>query len=308
MKCAIIDIGSNTIRLIVYQVDGSQYEKLITKKKMVGLVGYVVEGQMTEQGIRELIKVLHGFCEIVNYIQVDYTYAFATASLRNIMNADEIVEKIYKELQLKIQILSGEEEARLSFAGAMSNHYFSDGCLFDLGGGSTEVVMFSNGKPNYIESLDMGCLNLYKAHVKNILPNKKEIKNIKKYIKKKLSSLEINEKSLLLIGVGGTARSVKRLVCNYKGYDSDCYQITKKDLDDTVEFLLKRDHCVKDLLLKKCSDRLHTIIPGILIMQAIAKKTGAKIISISNYGVREGYILENVIKHNRSEGMVNANE
>ena len=175
MKCAIIDIGSNTIRLIVYQVDGSQYEKLITKKKMVGLVGYVVEGQMTEQGIRELIKVLHGFCEIVNYIQVDYTYAFATASLRNIMNADEIVEKIYKELQLKIQILSGEEEARLSFAGAMSNHYFSDGCLFDLGGGSTEVVMFSNGKPNYIESLDMGCLNLYKAHVKNILPNKKEI-------------------------------------------------------------------------------------------------------------------------------------
>ena len=94
----------------------------------------------------------------------------------------------------------------------------------------------------------------------------------------------------LLIGVGGTARSLRKLTNFCKKKEDSCKEITIQELDEMVEFLLSKDALCRDAILKKCPDRIHTIIPGTLVIQALAKKVGVERLYISDYGVREGYL------------------
>lgn len=168
MICAIIDIGSNTMRMSVYKIEGQQFSVLLSKKETAGLANYVSEGEMSEEGIGVMIAVLRRFCISLEYVNVDTIHAFATASLRNITNSGHAMERIRNAIGLEIELISGAEEASLSFSGAVSAAPFEDGCLFDLGGGSTEIVAFDDRHPYYINSMEMGCLNLYKGYVEKI--------------------------------------------------------------------------------------------------------------------------------------------
>lgn len=297
MICAIIDIGSNTMRMSVYKVELEQFHVLLSKKETAGLAGYISDGMMSEEGIMEMKNVLQQFISSLKYVDVDFMHVFATASLRNIRNTVEVIERIHDEIGVEIELISGEEEAMLSFKGAIGASSFEKGCLFDLGGGSTEIVVFNHQQPYYIHSLDIGCLNLFKRHVEKIVPKKKEIKEMKRYIEKKISDLDLPLSSgPLLIGVGGTARSLRKLI-NYCGKkDGDCKELTVQELNEMVEFLLNKEELARDVILKKCPDRIHTIIPGALVIQTLAKKVGAERLYISDYGIREGYLWKKIIK------------
>ena len=297
MICAIIDIGSNTMRMSVYKVEQEQFHVLLSKKETAGLVGYISDGVMSEEGIMEMKNVLQQFLSSLEYVDVDFMHVFATASLRNIKNTVQVIDRIYDEIGIEIELISGEEEAMLSFKGAIGASSFEKGCLFDLGGGSTEVVVFNNQQPYYINSLDIGCLNLFKRYVEKIVPKKKEVKEMKRYIEERICDLNLPQSpGPLLIGVGGTARSLRKLI-NYCGKkEGSCKEITIQELDEMVEFLLDKDVLARDVILKKCPDRIHTIIPGALVIQALAKKVEAERLYISDYGVREGYLWKKIIK------------
>ena len=212
-------------------------------------------------------------------------------------NSEQVLARVFHAVGLKVELLSGEEEAILSFSGAVHASPFADGCLFDLGGGSTEVVAFRERKPYYAKSMNIGCLNLYKRYVKKIWPKKLEIEEMKLFIERNLAEAALPEHPQpLLIGVGGTARSLLELINLREKRDASHREITMEELHTCVSFLLKRDTNAKDAVLKKCPDRIHTIIPGALLMQALAKKMKAERLYISEYGVREGYLWKEFIK------------
>lgn len=212
MIAAVIDIGSNTMRMSVYKIEGQKFTVLLSKKETAGLVNYITEGEMSEEGIGVLIDVLQQFCSSLEEISVNSINAFATASLRNVANSEQVLARVFHAVGLKVELLSGEEEAILSFSGAVHASPFADGCLFDLGGGSTEVVAFRERKPYYAKSMNIGCLNLYKRYVKKIWPKKLEIEEMKLFIERNLAEAALPEHPQpLLIGVGGTARSLLEL-------------------------------------------------------------------------------------------------
>ena len=145
--------------------------------------------------------------------------------------------------------------------------------------------------------MNIGCLNLYKRYVKKIWPKKLEIEEMKLFIERNLAEAALPEQPQpLLIGVGGTARSLLELINLREKRDASHREITMEELHTCVSFLLKRDTNAKDAVLKKCPDRIHTIIPGALLMQALAKKMKAERLYISEYGVREGYLWKEFIK------------
>ena len=297
MICAIIDIGSNTMRMSVYKIEGQQCGILLSKKETAGLASYVAEGEMSEEGIRVIIAVLRRFCASLEYVSVDSIHAFATASLRNIVNSERAIARIQNATGLNIELISGAEEAMLSFSGAVDAAPFEDGCLFDLGGGSMEIVAFDDRRPYYINSIEMGCLSLYKGHVEKIWPRKREINEMRSFIGENLERVELPHRPKpLLIGVGGTARSLRELINLREKRDASCKEITREEMEQTIAFLLKRDTDARDAVLKKCPDRIHTIIPGALVIQALAEKTRAERFYISDFGVREGYLWKKVIK------------
>ena len=170
MTYGVIDVGSNTIRLVIYEVKENRIESLFSNKNTAGLIGYVNDGELSRKGIRKACDVLNSLQKVAAHAQVEKLYVFATASLRNIANTKEAVEEIEKETGLDIDVISGHDEAELDFEGAAHAQKLKDGIMVDIGGGSTEVVAFADGKITDAVSLEFGSLSMYKTYVSRLFP------------------------------------------------------------------------------------------------------------------------------------------
>ena len=119
MMCGIVDLGSNTIRLSIYQYEGEHFRLLLNKKTMAGLAGYVQDGALSDGGILVACRVLSSYRALLSNFSVSEMHVFATASLRNISNTGEAVEAIRDVTGVTVEVLDGETEAALSFKGAV---------------------------------------------------------------------------------------------------------------------------------------------------------------------------------------------
>lgn len=301
MKYAVIDVGSNTVRLSVYQIEEKSFEQLFTVKETVGLAGYIKEKKMCEEGMEQGARTLNRFKKILNQFDIDRVSIFATASLRNIKNTKETVKYIQENTGYNIEILSGRDEAMYDFYGVQSQYDITEGLIFDIGGGSTEIITCGNKEPCVFESAGIGALNLYYACVEKIIPGKKEIECMERKIRKELKTLfgcEICLKKYKMeeiIGVGGSVRALLKIVNLYYKKENGNRVIGVKELNEILELALEKNKKLQRMILKTCPERIHTLIPGMLIVKNIAEKTKCSSIFVSRYGVREGYLYKNIL-------------
>ena len=115
MKCGIVDVGSNTIRLSIYHWEGQRFKLLMNKKEMAGLAGYIQNGLLSDSGILVACRVLAGFKELLHNFEIADLRVFGTASLRNITNTEEALETIRAVTGIDVEVLSGADEAAFSF-------------------------------------------------------------------------------------------------------------------------------------------------------------------------------------------------
>ena len=294
---AVIDIGSNTIRMVLYKVVNGELRQMLNSKEPAGLVGYVENGKLTGEGIAKLTDTLSHFKLILESVRVKKVLPFATASLRNIENRDEALSAVQKTCGWRVRVLSGLEEAMCDYYGASRLFHTADGLLCDVGGGSTELVFFKDNKVLLARSLPIGSLNMFTAHVRDILPRKKELAEIEAEMNARLAALplppEMAGKPLILCGVGGTARALRKVSDKLLGGAEQegvpCKRITR------VRRMLETDREVlKGAVLKCAPDRLHTFLPGTALLEAVARNYGCTEFRVSPYGVREGYLMTNL--------------
>jgi exopolyphosphatase/guanosine-5'-triphosphate,3'-diphosphate pyrophosphatase len=292
---AVIDIGSNTIRLVLYRIIDGEIRQLLNNKESAGLAGYIDgHNRMTAKGIKKAISVLNEFLKILENIEVEEVFAFATASLRNIGNANDVLAAIKEACGLDVRVLTGDEEAVFDYFGALASISSPDGIMADIGGGSTELVFFSKGEVVATYSLPVGSLNMYTLFVKDIVPTKEEIIKIKEHVAGLLDWVSPPEGycfKAALFGVGGTARASCQLSdelfderSGYSGYP--CKRIKK--MLGMVKHDRKR---LVSAIIKTSPERLHTLLPGLAILQAVSERYGCGTFSASPYGVREGFML-----------------
>lgn len=170
MNIGIIDIGSNTIRLNVYELNNKSFHLLFSKKENVGLISYVYKNNLSLEGITKLKNCLLRFKTTLEVLDINIMDAFATASLRNLDNSLEVLSIISNCLNIQIEIISGSTEGKLSFLGAMHQIHQPTGLYIDSGGASTEFVFYKNFKNLYTISLNIGSLNLFNKFVDKIIP------------------------------------------------------------------------------------------------------------------------------------------
>ncbi len=302
MKSAIIDLGSNTIRLCVYEHNESnqnEVKTLLEKKEMAGLAGFVENEKLSNKGTERACEILSNFIGLLSNLQVEDAniHIFATASLRNIVNTKEVIEAIKNHTGYVVELLSGEEEATLDFIGTTKCLDIESGAIVDIGGGSTELVVFENNIIRYATSIPIGSLNMYVRFVKKIIPKKEERDNIRQTVLDHIAALNLHESAFQTIcGVGGTIRGITKLnnsIYNLSGSNINIETSHIKELLASV----KNSH--KDTLmpvLRNVPDRIHTIIPGMIIMDTIADYFNTQNILLSKYGIREGYLYERIIK------------
>lgn len=292
MHYAITDLGSNTIRLSVYQTgpEGG-FERLFSEKEMAGLAGYISGGVLSQEGIERACQALQHFQKLLRPFGMEQMHVFATASLRNIRNTSEAVEAIERATGLRVDVVSGALEAQLSYLGALKSMDLHSGAMFDLGGGSTELVEVRDGQILRAQSLPIGSLNLFQRHVSKIWPKRKEAAAIADSVREALALADLpQERAAQVCGVGGTARAVLKIANAWYGRPALDRCLTPDELDALTERLMQRDELARKLILHACPDRVHTILPGILLMNAVCAALCEGEIYISKYGVREGYL------------------
>ena len=307
MKYAVIDLGSNTIRLVVYEETNAEFHALFTQKFTAGLAAYLQDGMMTPEGIRLICTTLQRCKMLLKEFTPCTTLAFSTAPLRNIRNTQEAIDQIYAETGYSVDVLTGLEEAYLDYYGVQRELPVESGLLFDIGGGSTEILTFAHDGTGVIESVPIGSLNLSKKHIAKLFPDKKARDAIRLQVQKSLKRHKLNHLPPYetLCGIGGTARTVLQLLQAMKVILPAQRTFTAEQFRKLKKFLWKKDSAAMELLTQYCPDRLHTIFSGILILETLILQSRCTTVYVCKYGVREGYLRRYLMQQKKSAPTVN---
>ena len=297
MICGIVDLGSNTIRLSIYHWEGQDFRLLLNKKTMAGLAGYVQGGVLSDSGILVACRTLSSYRALLDNFQVSKMHVFATASLRNISNTGEAVETIRDVTGIPVEVLSGDEEAALSCKGAVLPGGESTGLLADIGGGSCALVSYEDMSITSACSLPVGSLSLYTRFVNGLFPTPEERKAMRAYVEEQLDRARTaGVRRSRLCGVGGTIRALNKLSVDVFHKPPESRSMTAEELRELYKLLKKDGRDTLRQILHAAPDRVHTLVPGLVILNTIIKAYGVEQVTASSSGVREGYLMDRVMK------------
>lgn len=295
MLYAVIDIGSSIIKYKIYEYSEGKIEPIIIHDKTTGIISYRKDNVLTDEGIEVLLDTLKELKTYSEKLHVDNTYYVATASLRNINNKQEVLDIVKKSLGIEITVLSGEEEAQHSFHSLRWIDLPSDeGIFIDIGGGSSEITIFEE-KESILEqkSIPIGVLTIFNEYVSLLYPTKEEQKIIINETLKRINDLKINNyRKEYLYGIGKTYVTIKRLFEHLKIKQDKGNLITIEQVDYVLDKFSTNTKENYKPALQVDSERVHTIIPSLLITKALAIRFNISKIYVCDVTLQDGIILD----------------
>ncbi len=288
----IIDLGSNSARIGVYNSDTSQ--AVYMGKCPVKLSeGMNCDMLLKDEAIKRTAVALAGFSEVMKQLNVSQVYAVATAAVRKAKNRDEFLEYIKGETGILIRVLSGEEEAELDFLGVMAKTKMTDAVILDTGGGSVEIIGARNGEMVHSESIQIGSRSIKELFFeKGETPEAKEKARLK--VEEILSSLPwLSEfKGVPVIGIGGSNRTVARIDFAENEQDKliDCYKVPKERVFEIFRRIEAAPICEREKIKGITPDRTDIIYGGLLPLTVLMEKLESDELVVTDAGLKEGII------------------
>ena len=303
---AVVDLGSNSIRLVVYDVKDAHkrtytskdFKSLINDKVMAGLSAYVVDGAFTQDGIDRAVSVLRGHAKRARYFDCEKMEVFATAVIRNALNCEEAVAAIEEAAELPISLLSATDEAHLGFVGATCDRAVERGTLVDIGGGSTELTRIESSLDFDNASIGQGSLSSFAQHVRAILPTPGEMDAIAEAFRKRFAGLPDPDayRSEALYGIGGSVRAAAKMHAQATGAAVRPKTMTKQQIHAILAWCRTDPDTFAHAALKASAERVHTLVPGCIILGELFDACGAERLDVCKYGVREGYLIDRMLR------------
>lgn len=291
-KLAIIDIGSKTVRLSIYEeLNPGQMEEVKKDKFSVRLSQHVENGTLSQEGIDQLINVLINFDKTIHLHQVEEVKCIATAAIRNAKNQQAILASVEERTPFSIRLLSGEEEAQYGLLGITQSVPVTDGIAIDLGGGSTEITLFRNRTLVQTVSLPFGVVTLTKSFSDCLPISDEALRQLTAYVQKQLDAIVwIKDLGLPIIGIGGSVRLIGRYSLAKKQLDRDLngYIITKAEIMDITE---EMKNMTKEELLTWAKENADLTMPALVVLSEIMKWTASEEIICCTKGIKDGLIF-----------------
>ncbi|MGW7899566.1 exopolyphosphatase [Staphylococcus shinii] len=306
-RIGLIDIGSNTIRLVIFEFDKKTgLNELLNIKTPARLSQYLTEDlAMNDEGIGVLTKTLSSFKKVADKFEVDALHPIATAAIRQSTNRDKILEKIKKELNIKIKIINDQEEAFYGFYAITHTTDINDGVSVDIGGGSTEVTLFKDKKLIKSHSFPFGVVTLQRKFFAGKDHNDKSaIKDMEKFLSKQFDQLSwIKNQEVALVGIGGSARNVARIHQSEHSYPIGGvhnYTMSEDNIEEVYTIIKKSSRDDLKDIDGLSRDRVDIILPAVAVFNTLFNKIDATQFTFSRKGLREGYAM-NVIGERHPE-------
>jgi len=305
-RLAAIDIGSNSIRLIVAEAfaDGS-YRVLDDEKEVTRLGSGVGSlGRMSDDGIDRTTRAIDRMRRIAEGYNVDILRAVATSATRESSNGDELIERIARDARVRVEVISAEEEAWLAYRSVSSAFDLSSMTMatVDIGGGSTELVLASAGAVERIDTLDLGAVKITERFGGPVASSTSRYGEmcgwLDSFMARHVSDLPAPIQ--LLIGTGGTVTTLGAMALNRDRKNPDArapiaavqgFEVKRSALASILDEVRTVDIAARLSIPGLGTDRADIVVAGLAILRALMRRLKAKRVRVHEGGIRDGLLL-----------------
>jgi exopolyphosphatase / guanosine-5'-triphosphate,3'-diphosphate pyrophosphatase len=295
---AVIDLGSNTARLVAFDTAAETVRAIYETKDLPRLgLDLGPDGRLNDEAVDRGVATVRRFARIVRSLGISKTLAVATSAVRDAPNGPEFVREVEKASGVLPRIISGTEEARYGYLGAAGAWALENDIVLDLGGGSLQLVEVRSGALRNSVSLPLGVLRLSQRFFEHDPPKRREWDELREHVRSTLTSVleAFGKQEYRLIGIGGTVRSLARASIELREYPLrrvHGYSLTDHDIEALSELLGEMPAAKRRAVPGIGGDRADVVLAGIVVLEELVRAVHVDRILVSGTGIREGIALE----------------
>lgn len=290
-RAAVIDVGSNSVRLVMYRLEGRAIWTIFNEKSLAGLGRDLPStGRLSPDGVEEAIASLRRFRALLDGWKREEIYAVATAAVREAEDGQAFLARIRDEVALDVRLLSGAEEAHYAALGVIAGDPGAQGVVGDLGGSSLELIRLYDGTPGAGVTLPLGPFALG-------APRPLDIDKARKAVTAQLSTVAGQYDATSFHAVGGAWRNLALLHMELADYPlrvAHQYEIGRNDLVDLVRFVSRQSARSLEGIAGLSKKRYDTLPYAALVLDCVLEKLDVERVIFSAYGLREGLLLDSM--------------
>jgi exopolyphosphatase/guanosine-5'-triphosphate,3'-diphosphate pyrophosphatase len=300
MRIAVVDVGTNTTRLFIADVTDQRIDRELVRESRVTRLGAAVdaEGRLQADALAREHAVLAGYRTAIGEHRADRAVAVMTSAVRDAANGRAFAEEAAARYDLDVRVLSGDEEARLTYLGATDDLDAGEPVLvLDIGGGSTELVIGHGERLDFHVSTQAGVVRQADRHIGHDPPSAAELEALSEDIRETLAAAvptQWRRSVRRALAVAGTPTSLAAIAQDLEPYDSakiHHYRLSAEQRDSILERLrgmpLEERRQVRGLH----PDRAITILPGIVILREVMALFGLETVEVSEHDILRGAAL-----------------
>lgn len=302
MNIASIDIGTNTLLLLVAETENKEINRIITDEHKIARLGEGLDknGFISDNAISRATTILENYKSILKEYNVSKVLISATSAMRDANNGNEVKEKLESVIEYPINIIEGLEEAKISFMGSVERKDLTNDIVLDIGGGSTEVILGNRNEILKSSSLQIGAVRLTERYFPDFESKTNNYNEASEFVRNELSKLGSLNCEGDMIAVAGTPTTIAAIDLQLPQYNAHLihnHRINIDRLDEIVEIFKKSS---KDELIEKYNvhaNRADVILGGAVILLEFLKYIQKEDFLVSCKGLRYG-LLKELIKNN----------
>ena len=286
---AVVDVGSNSVRLVLYRVEGRAIWQVYNEKVLAGLGRNLGEtGRLAPEGVTAAMAALRRFRAVLDGAAPAQVFCAATAAAREARDGRAFVDRVRAETGLVIRVLSGEEEAHYSALGVIAGQPNAEGVVGDLGGSSLELVRIVEGRPGSGTTLPLGPFALG-------APGPIDALALSRTIRTRLARAAPAYSAACLHAVGGAWRNIALIHMDATRYPLRIvhqYEMTGREALEAARFVAQQSRASLERMPGVTRKRAETLPYAALVLEAMVETLGFERISFSAFGLREGLLLD----------------
>ncbi|HEX8568825.1 MAG TPA: Ppx/GppA family phosphatase, partial [Caulobacteraceae bacterium] len=285
---AVVDVGSNSVRLVIYRLEGRAIWTVYNEKVLAGLGREVARtGRLHPEGVDAALAALRRFRAVLDGVRPTEIYAAATAAVRESEDGDAFVARIRDEAGLQVRILTGEEEARAAALGVLAGTPAAEGVVGDLGGSSLELTRIAGGEVEPGVTLPLGPFALGSKTF--------DVERSRAEAVRRIEPVAADFQTPAFHAVGGAWRNLALLHMRLFGYALHVvhqYELTSAEAVNVARLVARQSRGSLERIPGLSKKRLETLPHAAVLLETLVDQLGVERVAFSAYGLREGLLFD----------------
>jgi exopolyphosphatase/guanosine-5'-triphosphate,3'-diphosphate pyrophosphatase len=297
-RLAVIDMGSNTFRLVVFRYrPGGSFQLVDEIRHAVRLSGGVGPDGLDPAALARGRQAADLYLAFTRAAGIDDVAAVTTSAVRDAANADEALAALTLDGALEVRVISAKEEAWYGYLGAVNSTTLGDGHVLDLGGGSVQVSQVAGRRLGEVVSRPLGAVRMTERFLSAERPSRSDLRALRRHVGRELADLDwLEGAGGRMVGIGGTIRTLasmhQRAVRYPLAGELHGYQLPRTGIDELIEAMLGLPASERSRIPGLKQDRADITLAGAVVIGAVLEHAGVEHIEICSQGLREGIFYE----------------